>query len=201
MYPDSVWFPLRQRNCRHDFLCKTTTRKSNEQLMPLHVAFVNLTKAFDYVNRKTLFTIFKKVGCPPISLDLIKSYREYMQSTAQVNGIISEPFPIVNGVKQGYVLAPTLFMIYLSVILKEAKQNANLANPGVDLRTRFDANLFSTSHLKAKTKTTTLHVCEALYADDTACCTHSKEQLQSIIDSFSNTCSALGLKVLKRPSP
>ena len=97
--------------------------------------------------------------------------------------------------KQGCVLAPLLFVIYFSVILRELKQNPNLANPGVDLRTRFDANLFSTSRLKAKTKTTTLHVCEALYADDAAFCSHYEEQLQSIVNSFSNTCSAFGVKI------
>ena len=79
-----------------------------------------------------------------------------MQGTAQVDGMISEPFPIVNGVKQGCVLDPTLFGIYFSVILREAKQTANLANPGVGLRTRFDANLFSASRLKARI--TMLHV-------------------------------------------
>ena len=83
----------------------------------------------------------------------------------------------------------TLFGIYLSLILREAKQNANLANLGVGLRTRFHDNLFSTSRLKAKT------VCEALYADDAAICCHSEEQLQSIINSLSNTCSAFGLKI------
>ena len=81
---------------------------------------------------------------------------------------------IVNGAKQGCVLAPTLFGIYFSVILREAKQNAKVVNPGVGLRTRFDANLFSTSHMKAKTKTTALDVCDALYADDAAICSHSE---------------------------
>ena len=108
----------------------------------------NTSKAFDYVNREALFTIFKKAGCPPILLDLIKSFHENMQSTAQVDGMISEPFHIVNGVKQGCVLA----------------------------------------------KTTTSHVCEALYADDAVFCSHSEEQLQSITDCFSNTCSVFGLK-------
>ena len=97
--------------------------------------------------------------------------------------------------KQGCVLAPTLLGIYFSVLLRKAKQNANLANSGVGVRTRFDANVLSTSRLKAKTKTTTLHVCEALYADDAAFCSHSEEQLQSVIDSFSNTCSAFGLEI------
>ena len=147
------------------------------------------------MNREALFTILKKVGCPPILLALIKSFHENMQGTAHVDGMISEPINIVNGVKQGCALAPTLFGIYFSVILREARQNDNLANSGVRPRTRFDAILFSTSRLKAKTKTTTLHVCEALYADDTAFCSHSEEQLQSIIDSFSNTCSVFGLKI------
>ena len=118
-----------------------------------------------------------------------------MLGIAQVDGMISELFHVVNRVKQGCVLAPTLFGIYFSAILREATPNINLANLDVGLRTRFDANLFLTSRLKAKTKTTTLHVCEALYADDVAICSHSEEQLQSIIDSFSNTCSVLGLKI------
>ena len=86
--------------------------------------------------------------------------------------------------KQGCVLAPTLFGIYFSVILRDAKQNANHANPGVGLRTRFDAKVFSTPRLKAKTKTTTLHVCEILYADNAAFSSQFEKQLQSIIESF-----------------
>ena len=64
--------------------------------MPLHVAFVDLTKAFNYVNQEALFTILKKVGCPPILLDLTKSFHENMQGTAQVYGMISDqnPFPL-----------------------------------------------------------------------------------------------------------
>ena len=38
-------------------------------------------------------------------------------------------------------------------------------------------------------------MCEALYADDAAFCSHFEEQQQSIIESFSNTCSAFGLKI------
>ena len=132
------------------------SHKTREQQMPLHVAFVDLTKTFDYVNREALFTFLKKVGCPPILLDLIKSFHEHMQGTAQVDGMVSEPFPIVNGVKQGCVLAPTLFGIYFSVILREAMQNANLTNPGVGLRTRFNANLRTILGVKWQDKITKL---------------------------------------------
>ena len=166
VYPDSQCGFRSGRGTVDMILCvRQLHEKAREQLMPLHVVFVDLTKAFDYVNREVLFTILKKVGCPPILLDLIKLFHEKRQRTAQVDGMISEPFPIVNGLKLGCVLVPTLFGIYFSVILREAMHNANFANPGVGLRIRFDANLFSTSRLKAKTKTTTLHVCETLYAE------------------------------------
>ena len=62
--------------------------KATEQQMSLHVAFVDLTKAFDYVNREAFFIILKKVGCPPILLDLIKSFHENIQGTAQVDGMM-----------------------------------------------------------------------------------------------------------------
>ena len=93
------------------------SHKTREQQMPLHVAFVDLKKAFDYVNREAIFTVLKKVGCLPILLDLIKSFHENMQGTAQVDGMISEPFPIVNGVKQVCILGPTLFWIYRDILL------------------------------------------------------------------------------------
>ena len=90
-------------------MCKTTTRHSKGATNATPRAFVDLTRALDYVNREALFNILKKFGCPPILLDLIKSVHENMQGTAQIDGIISKPFPIVNSVKQGCVMAPTLF--------------------------------------------------------------------------------------------
>ena len=36
----------------------------------------------------------------------------------RMNSDLSEPFPITNGVKQGCVLAPTLFSIFFSMMLK-----------------------------------------------------------------------------------
>jgi len=41
----------------------------------------------------------------------------------RLNGDLSEPFPISNGVKQGRVLAPTLFSISFTVMLKQATED------------------------------------------------------------------------------
>ena len=39
--------------------------KYREQQMPLYVAFIDFTKAFDLVSRDGLFQILSKIGCPP----------------------------------------------------------------------------------------------------------------------------------------
>ena len=66
--------------------------------------FINLTKAFDLVSRKGLFTLLQRIGCPSKLLRMITSFHECMQGTVQYDGSSSDPFPIRNGVKQGYWL-------------------------------------------------------------------------------------------------
>ena len=38
------------------------------------------------------------------------------------DGSLLGSFPISKGVKQGYVLAPTLFSIFLSIVVRKAKE-------------------------------------------------------------------------------
>ena len=81
--------------------------------MPLYVAFINLTKAFDLLSRDGLFKILAKIDCPPILLSIVKSFHDNMKATVLYDGATSDPFSILSGVKQGCVIAPTLFRIFL----------------------------------------------------------------------------------------
>ena len=50
----------------------------------------------------------------------------YTNSTSRVrvyNQLLSEPFTIERGVKQGSVLSPTLFLIVMDQLLKQLKEN------------------------------------------------------------------------------
>ena len=84
---------------------------------PLYVAFINLTKAFDLVNRDGLFKILAKIACPPILLSIVKFFHDDMKGTVLHDGATSKPCNILSGVKQGCVLAPTLFGIFLAPLL------------------------------------------------------------------------------------
>ncbi|XP_067668417.1 uncharacterized protein [Haliotis asinina] len=86
--------------------------------------------AFDTVNR--VFKIFLKIGCPPKVLNIIKSYHDNLQGRVVFNGLTSETFNVQSGVKQGCVLAPTLFGIFNAVLLKHAfvpTQRASTSEP------------------------------------------------------------------------
>ena len=94
--------------------------------MNLHITFVDLTKAFDTVSRDGLWKIMTKVGYPPDT---------DMQTRVQNDEEYSEPFPVTNGVKQGFVMAPTLFSMMFSAMLTDAFQ---CVDAGFTIRYRFD---------------------------------------------------------------
>ena len=48
--------------------------KCNEHNMPLFIAVIDLTKAFDLVSREGLFAILLKIGCPLNLFNIVKSY-------------------------------------------------------------------------------------------------------------------------------
>ena len=94
--------------------------KSREQNQPLYLAFIDLTKAFDLVIRDGLFNMLPQIGCPPKLLSIVRSFHDGMMSIVQFDGDVSAEFGVKSGVKQGCVLAPTLFGIFFALLLKLA---------------------------------------------------------------------------------
>jgi hypothetical protein len=195
LYPESQ---CGFRPCRSTtdmiFCVRQLMEKSREQRQPLHLAFIDLTKAFDLVDRDSLFTILSKSGCPPTLLSLIKSFHSGMRGKVQFDGDISDSFPVNRGVKQGCVLAPTLFGIYFAYVFRVAF--ANVSNrAGVSLLLRDDGNFFSLARFRAKSRVEECIVREFLYADDAAICATSASHLQELLDGFSSACQKFGLTI------
>ncbi|KAL8599288.1 hypothetical protein ACOMHN_008003 [Nucella lapillus] len=128
------------------FSLRQLQEKCREQRRPL---FIDLTKAFDLVSRAGLFTLLQKIGCSPKLLRMITSFHEDMKGTVQYDGSSSSPFPIKIGLKQGCVLASTLFGILFSLLLRYAFRQSE---EGIYLHTRSDSSLFNLAPLHAKTK-------------------------------------------------
>ena len=114
---------------------------------------------------------------------MIEALHNRMMVNISVGGEVSESFNVTNVVKQGCVLAPTLFSIFLSAMLDKAFRDMR---DGVYIQFRQSADLFNVAHFRAKTKTTRLLMRELLFADDSALVAHSAEELQKIVDALSD---------------
>ncbi|CAH1226359.1 CD209 [Branchiostoma lanceolatum] len=191
VYPESqCGFRANRSTIDMIFSLRQLQEKCREQNMPLYIAFIDLTKAFDMVSRDGLFKILPKIGCPPKLQSLIESFHTNMKGTVLYSGNLSEPFDIRGGVKQGCVLAPTLFGIFFALLLKQA---FGTATEGIYLRTRSDGRLFNLNRLKAKTKVRESLIRDLLFADDAGLAAHTEQGLQSLMDRFSRACNDFGL--------
>ena len=115
-----------------------------------------------------------------------------MKGRVRYDGTTSDSFPITRGLKQGCVLAPILFGIFLSMLLSHAYHSIS---DGVYLHTRSDGNLFSLTRLRFKTKVRTILIREMLFADDAALVAHTEDALQRMASQFSDACKQFGLTI------
>lgn len=88
-------------------------KKSN-----VYACFLDFSKAFDYVNYNILFDKLLKVNIPCIYIKFIKNW--YINQSVQIryNNILSQPWKMTNGVRQGGILSPFLFQIYIDALIE-----------------------------------------------------------------------------------
>ena len=79
----------------------------------MHVAFLDASKAFDRVNRRKLLYKLESRGVPTYILRLLSSELIGQCTCVRWGSTHSDFFHIGNGVKQGGILSPLLFNIYM----------------------------------------------------------------------------------------
>ena len=174
------------------FAARQLQEKYQEQNVDLYTTFVDLTKTFDIVSRNDLWNIMSKFGCPDRFITLVRQFHDGMQAQVLDNGESSTPFLLTNGVKQGCVLAPTVFSMMFTAMLTDAFQDSD---PGINIRYRTDGKLFNLRRLQAKTKVHFDQLHDFLFADDCALNAGSPEDMQHSMDLFSTACTNFGFTI------
>ncbi|BHF60852.1 hypothetical protein SprV_0100382100 [Sparganum proliferum] len=181
------------RRHRGTFAARQLQEKCQEMRTHLYSTFVDLTKAFDTVNREGLWKIMRKFGCPERFIEMVRQLHDGMMARVTENGAVSEAFAATNGVKQGCVLAPTLFSLMFSAMLMDSYRDER--PPGIRMAYRVDGHLLNQRrmHFQSRVSTTTVH--ELLFADDCALNTTSEEDMQRSMDLFAAACENFGLVI------
>ena len=131
------------------FVARLLQEKSQEQNTDLYSIYVDLTEAFDTISRDGLWRIMGKYGCPKKFITIVRQFDDGMHARIKDNGESSLAFPVINGVKQGCVLAPTLFSIMFSAMLFDA---FNRSDNGIDNRYRNEGSVLNPRRFQAKAK-------------------------------------------------
>ena len=89
----------------------------------VYCCFIDATKAFDRIRFDKLFNILIKRGLPMCIVRLIIDMYQRQKVRTTWNGHISNTFETINGVRQGGVLSPLLFSVYIDVLLMQLEKS------------------------------------------------------------------------------
>ena len=164
LHPSQIGFLPNHRTADHIFTLKSlidknVTHKTNGKI---YACFVDFRKAFDSVWHDGLFLKLLKNKIGGKFFDLIKKLYSNSQCAVKQSQSRTSFFPYLKGVRQGSILSPLLFNIYLN-----------------DLPQLFNDSSFHPLLLPNETKLNCL-----LYVDDLVLLSTSKEGLQKCLDQL-----------------
>ena len=87
------------------------------------MTLLDCSKAFDTCKFSILFNKILARKVPPIVVRTLMAVYEDQYAWVKWGGARSSMFPIVNGTRQGSILSPALFAIYVDDLLQELRSH------------------------------------------------------------------------------
>ena len=155
------------------------------------MCFVDLKKAYDSVNREALWKVMETYNVP---LDIIQRIRDlHVDNEVQVRafGGISDKFKVNSGVRQGCVLAPTLFNVFMDFVIKKALKEENNFPKGIRFAFSLNGRLkWIDGNFPAEEYINIL-----LYADDIVLLMENVDDLKVAVAILEKVCKEAGLVI------
>jgi hypothetical protein len=104
------------------FLTHETLAVAKRTNQPFFFLKMDFSKAYDRVDLRLLFAALEKFGFPPKFMAMIQLLFFQVEACVSINGRTTDKFRIGQGVRQGCLLAPYLFLIVGEVLNLNIKQ-------------------------------------------------------------------------------
>ncbi len=172
--------------------------KHREFCKPLYICFIDLTKAYDCVPRELMWRVLDRYGVPPRMCTMIKRLHDGMKVFARVDGDLTEPFDVSNGLRQGCVLAPVLFDMFSCAMIdywRRLLKERTTFEP-IRLYSLLDGPFPAEGGCGHRLSGAVVNeFFEFQFADDAALVHDSEEGLRLMVDLFMEMAQAWGMKV------
>jgi len=103
------------------FLCRSTIDHFTERGSNVCAASLHISKAFDKVNHFKLFHSLITAGMPLCLIVLLENWYDKLFVAVRWNGSFSYWFAVMSGVRQGSVLSPGLFAVFMNLTIKRVR--------------------------------------------------------------------------------
>ena len=188
------------------FVVRRLQERARKKDTPLYMCFIDLTKAYDSVDRTLLLDVLARFGVPPRMLAVIRQFHDGMQACVRMDdGECSDKFDVGQGLRRGCVLAPLLFSMFFTAVLRVAEKrflaDAAITDNMVQLQRKEKGEKKGTSRTgkvdgrRGKEEEEVKRLWGMLYADDAGIVSRSLEGLERMITAIMTASSAFGLMV------
>ncbi len=164
---------FRQGRSTIDQLASLTSIIENRKLSRKHtfVTFVDFSKAYDRINRPFLWQKLSAMGLSEKMVSALQVLYSEVECCVKINGFNSDWFSVNTGLKQGCLVSPVLFNLYINDLVDVI----NRTNKGVEIGDRT--------------------VSIMLYADDICLLSENEEDMQHMINELEKWCQKWDMKV------
>ena len=175
------------------FTLRQLMEKSVEHRTKQFTIFVDLRKAYDSVPRTALWRALLKLGVPEEMMKLIRSFHDNMTARVYIDGeLLEEEISVLNGLRQGCTMAPTLFNLYSCLVMERwMEQVRHLEGVGICLRYKLDGKLFRRSTRASEQA----YVTDCQFADDAAILASTRHGAEQAIMAYIDVAAKFGLTV------
>jgi exonuclease III len=165
--------------------------------------YIDLTKAYDKVNRELLWKLLRLYGIPEELVRIIISFHEGAVAKLRFNGAVQqEEIRLQRGLKQGSVLSPVLFNIFMGAIINKFENGCKEAiiagsdQIGIKINYNFSGDLLDPTRLNKKTTNNGVFtLLDVLYADDCVLFANSISAMQTMVTEFDAVATKFGMEV------
>ena len=111
----------RKRSCDHIYTLNGLITKQLNLNQSVFAAFIDMEKIFDHINRHLLMYRWLQYNIDGRMYRAVQNWDQDIESCIRINNMLSEWFTVINGVRQGDTLSPTLFSLFVNELAKEIK--------------------------------------------------------------------------------